>query len=75
MKNTMHVFGKTILAVSCAWAASLSAQTVQPNAAKAYVYWTNYNNGSIGRATIDGADVDQTFIPSTTSGAPGNGGL
>ncbi len=81
MKNTMHratgkrIFGKTVLAVSCALAASLPAQTVKPNATQAYVYWTNYNNGSIGRATIKGTERDQTFIPSTTGGAIGNAGL
>jgi hypothetical protein len=83
MKNTTHyaaerhVFGKTIVAVFalCAWAALLPAQTSKPNATEAYVYWTNYNNGSIGLATIAGADVDQTFIPTTTGGAIGNAGL
>ena len=27
-----------------------------------HVYWSNYNFGSIGRANLDGTEVNQTFI-------------
>ena len=30
--------------------------------ADAYVYWTNYDPGTIGRANLDGTGVDQSFI-------------
>jgi len=33
-----------------------------PPLAGAYVYWTNYGGGSIGRAKLDGTAVDQSFI-------------
>lgn len=40
-----------------------------------HIYWTNNNNGSVGRATISGSGVNQTFIPSTTGGALGGAGM
>ena len=33
-----------------------------PSRAEALVYWVNYENGTIGRASLDGSDVDQSFI-------------
>jgi virginiamycin B lyase len=67
-----RIFGKTILAVFllCAWVASSHAQAVPPPAAT-YVYWTNSNNGSIGRATTSGTDVNEKFIPSGPVGGAG----
>jgi virginiamycin B lyase len=42
-------------------------------ATPAYVYWTNNNNGTIGRATIDGTEVNEKFIK--TGAKSGNAGL
>jgi virginiamycin B lyase len=33
----------------------------------AYVYWTNYNGDSSGRANLDGSDVNQSFITGATT--------
>lgn len=78
MARTAHragearIFGVTTIACSliCAWAASSSAQTVSvqhPAKAKGYVYWTNYNDGSIGRATIKGKKVNEKFTTLNTA--------
>jgi virginiamycin B lyase len=40
-----------------------------------YIYWTNNKNGTVGRATIEGTGVQQKFIPSTTGGKGGGGGM
>ena len=37
--------------------------------ADAFVYWTNYKAGTIGRANLDGSGVDQSFI-NTAVGKP-----
>ena len=78
VKKTMHrlrekhILGKTILAVFalCAWVVPSHAQSVMQKATQ-YVYWTNNNNGSIGRATTTGTGVDQSFIGSQTGGSGG----
>ncbi|MGA8298148.1 MAG: hypothetical protein WB817_01630, partial [Terriglobales bacterium] len=75
------IFGATILAVFvlCASAVSLQAQTregqegVKPGKAAQYVYWTNSNNGTIGRATTTGTGVNEDFI--TTGEGVGGAGL
>jgi hypothetical protein len=36
--------------------------------AKAFLYWTNFDTGTIGRATVDGTKVDQSFV--TGASAP-----
>ena len=76
MTHIVHV-GKPILAALalCAWAASVQAQTASPDTSKAHVYWTNNNNGTIGRATTNGAGVNEHFVKSTTHGAVGGAGL
>ena len=38
--------------------------------ADAFVYWANFNTGTIGRANLDGSGVDQSFI----TGASGRSG-
>ena len=43
-------------AVSAVCALALAAP------ASAYVYWTDWSDGTIGRANLDGTDVDQSFI-------------
>jgi len=35
---------------------------------RAHVYWTNYDSGTIGRANLDGSNVNPNFI--TDAGAP-----
>jgi len=42
-------------------------------AATQYLYWTNYQNGSVGRASTKG--VNENFIPSITGGAMGGAGI
>jgi hypothetical protein len=39
--------------------------------AQGYIYWVNSDTGSIGRANLDGTDVNQSFIPQ----AGANGGV
>jgi len=75
--STRHVWYKTVLAVFalCAWTAALPAQDVKPDATKAFIYWTNNNNGSIGRATVAAADVKENFIPSQNGSGVGGAGL
>ncbi|MFY9674263.1 MAG: hypothetical protein WAK13_07400, partial [Terriglobales bacterium] len=76
-----HIFGTTLLALFalCAWAASLQAQTregkdgAQPGKTTQYVYWTNSNNGTIGRATTTGTEANEDFI--TTGEGVGGAGL
>ena len=71
-----RIFSKTVQAVFLLgiWAVSTHAETV-PAASKAYVYWTNNDNGSIGRAATTGTGADETFIASITGGAVGGAGL
>jgi hypothetical protein len=47
------------LAIVCLASLALAAR------AQAFVYWSNYENSSIGRADNDGSGVDQTFISGT----------
>src|SRR5579862_7678779 len=76
-----YIFCTTILAIFavCVWAISLQAQTregqdgQQPGKTAQYVYWTNSNNGTIGRATTTGTGVNEDFI--TTGEGVGGGGL
>jgi virginiamycin B lyase len=51
------------------------AQTATSAATTAYVYWTNYDNGTVGRATTTGTGVDEKFIKSITGGVEGGAGL
>jgi virginiamycin B lyase len=46
-----------------------------PSGAAAHVYWTNEDNGTMGRANIDGSGVNEAFIPSVTGGAAGGAGM
>src|SRR5215469_15272230 len=73
---TKRIVGKIIVALFalCMWASS-HAQTASFAATPAYVYWTNTDNGTVGRATITGTGVNQTFIPSITGGAVGGAGM
>lgn len=70
-----RILGKTVLAalLVCAWFASSHAQTALPALTQQYVYWTNSQNGSIGRATTTGTGASEDFIPSR--GARGGAGL
>ena len=43
-----------------------AAALILTPAAGAYVYWTN-NNGTIGRAELDGTGADQAFITGPTT--------
>ena len=58
-----------------AWIAALAAVALVAVAlaprAGAFVYWANYDTGTIGRADLDGSDVNQSFI----TGAIGPVGL
>jgi hypothetical protein len=76
-----RIFGKTMVAffLLCTWADSSLAQTTvdqrelaaRAPAAKAYIYWTNSGNGSVGRATINGKQATETFITLNTLGGAG----
>src|SRR5271156_2680507 len=46
-----------------------------PSGAAGHVYWTNQNNGTIGRANNKGTVVNERFIPSVTGGAVGGAGM
>ena len=41
----------------------------------AYIYWTNYQSSSVGRATKTATDLDNNFIPSVHSAGVIGGGL
>ena len=87
MTNTLcsaakkQIFGNTIkaLLLLCVWTASSAAQTatdrqksvVQPLSAKGYVYWTNNNDGTVGRATVQGTGVNEKFIALQNPGGAG----
>ncbi len=53
-----------VLAGSALWVGSLAIAA----AADAYVYWTNSNGASLGRAELDGSGVDPSYI--STLGFP-----
>jgi hypothetical protein len=45
----------------------LVACAARAGGAAGYVYWTNYSDGTIGRANLDGSGVDQSFIAGARS--------
>lgn len=66
--------GSITLAPKALFGAASDSDDIQP-ATPTYVYWTNNNKGSIGRATTSGTDVNESFIKSTTGGTLGGAGL
>jgi hypothetical protein len=49
--------------------------TEQPAAIPTYVYWTNYQNGTIGRASTTGTGANEAFIGTITGGSLGGAGI
>ncbi len=43
-----------------------------PSRAEALVYWVNNDDGTIGRANLDGSGVDQSFITVPVAASPSN---
>ena len=54
---------------------SANGRTERPPKLEQYIYWTNEQNGSVGRAKVDGSGVNETFIESTTHGQVGGAGM
>ncbi|MEZ0291145.1 MAG: pentapeptide repeat-containing protein [Solirubrobacteraceae bacterium] len=52
--------------LALAWLPAAAAAQSGP----AYVFWNNPQSGTIGRATVDGAGVNQNFITGLSSGQP-----
>jgi virginiamycin B lyase len=77
MKIDKLSFWKTMLFLSMLVAvtatASLSQTPRDSPAAADYLYWTNYQNGSVGRDGVGG--VNENFIPSVTGGAIGGASI
>lgn len=44
-----------------------AASLAVPSVAGAYVYWTNFESGTIGRANLDGTSPDQSLIAGTST--------
>jgi len=74
--------GSLVLLAGCV---SSTATSVTPLAApqsrlradgsRQYVYWSNNVVGTVGRATLNGTGVNQTFIASITNGLVGGAGM
>ena len=64
---TSYRFRRALLALATAAVATLALVA----RADAFVYWANFNTGTIARANLDGSGVDQSFI----GGASGPVGL
>ena len=71
---TKRIFGKLLVAllVLCVWASS-HVQTASSATTPTFVYWTNSDDGTVGRATTTGTRVNQQFIGSITGGGGGWG--
>ena len=75
IRSEGRVFGKTMAAffLLCASGAQASAdhqRLVEPKA-KSYLYWTNSNDGSIGRALASGKGAKENFITLSAAGGAG----
>jgi virginiamycin B lyase len=51
-----------ILGILLVCAITLGSGACLTAAADAFVYWTNFSDGTIGRANLDGTEPDQSFI-------------
>src|SRR5262245_27064318 len=60
---TSSSFRRALLALVAAVVATLALVA----RADAFVYWANFNSGTIARANLDGSGVDQSLIGGATS--------